>query len=148
MNYRRSILLAELQRSQKLRTSAFMEEFQISYRTLKNDVSELNQSLGSGYIHLDEKHIEVWDLEQYKKESRKVLENEDFYSYRMLKKEREVLEAVIMLFSGKYVTANTLSTKLMISRGTVLNDLKELREALALRGLRLVSLTNHGFTGL
>lgn len=67
MNYRRSILLAELQRSQKLRTSAFMEEFQISYRTLKNDVSELNQSLGSGYIHLDEKHIEVWDLEQYKK---------------------------------------------------------------------------------
>lgn len=146
MNYRRSILLAELQRSQKLRTSAFMEEFQISYRTLKNDVSELNQSLGSGYIHLDEKHIEVWDLEQYKKESRKVLENEDFYSYRMLKKEREVLEAVIMLFSGKYVTANTLSTKLMISRGTVLNDLKELRESLALRGLRLVSLTNHGFT--
>ena len=73
MNYRMSILIVELQRSSKLNAENFMKEFQISYRTLKNDINELNRDLGHEYIKISSDVIEVQEHERYKNESRRLL---------------------------------------------------------------------------
>ena len=145
MNYRMSILIVELQRSSKLNAENFMKEFQISYRTLKNDINELNRDLGREYIKISSDVIEVQDHERYKNESRRLLNDTNFYSYRMTKEERMVLESMLMLFAEKYVTAHSLCNYLMVSRGTILNDLAQLRKILEEKGLSLISITNHGF---
>ena len=60
MNYRMSILIVELQRSSKLNAENFMKEFQISYRTLKNDIEAVYEADCEGKP--SSKIPEIWDM--------------------------------------------------------------------------------------
>lgn len=145
MNYRKSILLMELQKKIKIDVGAFMDEFQISQRTLKNDVNELNRELGHDFIHLLQGTVEVYETDKFNSVSLDLMKKTDLYSYRMSRDERMILESMLILFSRSYVTAGSLCMHLLVSRGTILSDLNLLRSRLQKEGMKLTAKTNHGF---
>ena len=146
MNYRKSILMTQLQSSRKINTNDFLKKFSISYRTLKNDIDELNDELGYPMISIDHNIIQVSEHNKFIDKSINMMKKINFYHYKMSIKERLTLESIILLFSPNYVTGNDLSAQLFISRGTAVNDMDLLKKKIKGIGLELHSKRNHGFT--
>lgn len=146
MNYRKNILMTQLQSCRKINTNELLMTLNISYRTLKNDIYELNDELGHRMISIDHNIVQVLQYDKFMEESIDMMKKTNFYCYKMSKKERLVIESIILLFSPSYVTGNDLSTQLFISRGTAINDMDLLREQMKSMNLKLISKRNHGFT--
>jgi len=146
MNYRKSILMTQLQSGRKININEFLGIFNISYRTLKNDIYELNDELGHQMISIDHNMVQVLEYDKLIDQSMDMMKKTNFYCYKMSKKERITIESIILLFSSSYITGNDLSTQLFISRGTAINDMDLLREQMESIDLKLISKRNHGFT--
>lgn len=146
MNYRKNILMTQLQSGRKINTDELLRSFNISYRTLKNDIYELNDELGQPLISIDHNLVQAVDHNAFVEKSNDMMKKINLYRYKMTIKERITIEAFILLFSPHYVTGSDLSAQLFISRGTAINDMDILREEMKGFGFALVSKRNHGFT--
>lgn len=145
MDYRKIILLSNLQSSKSVELERIIQETQASERTIKSDIAELNVALGGEYIFLWKNIINVNNREDFLLKSNSILRNTSFATYKLSKEERTQLEILLFFFSDGYITAEYFCNYLMISRGTVLNDFKYLKSSLKKYDLKLLASTNHGY---
>lgn len=145
MDYRKSYILTKLQNNGILKTSDLMESLNISERTIRSEVREINSLLGNSLILIDDENIRVKDTDSFNVLGKELIEKSDLTNYKLSKDERLVLEFLYLCFSSKFVTVEELCDSLLVSRGTVLSDLKSLKKVLLGTGIKVTSLTNHGY---
>lgn len=146
MDYRKNYILSKLSTNGTVMSSELISYLDISERTLRNEIKELNRMFKERMIVIDNGKVIVNNMAKFSDFSKKIIENSDLSSYKLSKSERMVLELLIISFSNKYVTVDELCNILLFSRQTILNDLKRLRSDLSKSGIKLISITNHGFT--
>ncbi len=137
--------MTQLQSGRRISTNEFLEKFNISYRTLKNDIYELNDELGQPLISIDHNMVQTLENDMFIEKSIHMMKKINFYRYKMSIEERINIESIILLFSSSYVTGNDLSNQLFISRGTAINDMELLKKKMKNKNLELISKRNHGF---
>lgn len=145
MDYRKSYILTKLQNNGILKISDLMESLSVSLRTLKSEIREINSLLGNTFILIDDENIRVKNQETFSLLSTQLIDNSNFTNYKLNKDERLILEFLHLCFSIKFVTVEDLCDFLMVSRGTILSDLKDLKKMLQGTGIKVTSLTNHGY---
>lgn len=146
MDYRKSYIIYRLQTTGNLKMSELINTMNISERTLKAEIKELNSILKPSSIQIKSDRLEVKELEEFRRISNLIIENSDITNYKLNKSERIILELLYLCFNTKFLTVDELCHSLMVSRGTILADLKSLKKQLYGTGIKIVSLTNHGYT--
>ena len=125
MNKRsREILLGLIDLEKTFRISELAEKFQVSERTIRNDINDVNDfleqhelssvKLGSNGTLLVEDDIEL---------AAGLFNQNDFYTYRLSKEERKPLIAAILIEASGYTTLSNMAELLYVSRATIINDL-------------------------
>lgn len=146
MNKRsREILLGLMDADKSFRISELAEKFQVSERTIRNDINDVNDILeqhhisvikfGSNGLLLVEADIE---------EAAKLFRQNDFYTYRLSKGERKTLTAAILIQAEGHVTLSEIAELLYVSRATVINDLDSVKQMLLAENLTVESHSNKG----
>lgn len=146
MNKRsREILLGLMDLEKSFRIHELAEKFQVSERTIRNDINDVNDfleqhelsaiKLGSNGILLVEDDIEL---------AANLFNQNDFYTYRLSKEERKVLIEAILIQASGYTTLNNMAELLYVSRATVINDLESVKQMLAKEHLTVESHSNKG----
>ncbi|MCD2503200.1 BglG family transcription antiterminator [Clostridium sp. NSJ-145] len=127
MKIRQKLLLNMLLKSKQENIKELAKEFNVSVRTIRNDLEDIN-------LYLEE----VVDLDAIKINSNNVYLNvrkddelklnaknkeEDYYTYRLSAEERVVLILSQLILSESYLTISSLCEKLSVSRGTINSDI-------------------------
>lgn len=123
----------------------FAEHFQVSERTIRNDINDINDylkqqnikeiTLGSnGRLITDGNLLKACELEK----------NQDFYTYRLSKEERITLAAAILVHTRGHITLSRIANMLYVSRATIINDLDGVKALLKKENLQVVSHSNKG----
>lgn len=124
------------------------ELHEVSERTIRNDISTLNdylQNLNFGHILIKNKKVEL-DLNVSKKEVFTELNQFNVYEYKFSSEERSLICLLILISSKNYVTLNQLSERLLASRSTIVNDVKSMRKLALQHKIKIISKANKGFT--
>ena len=124
--------------------------FQVSTRTIRNDVIAINDFLSqfnlselliqdgllkiSGHINLSELNKIHSDL--------RVADN--LYEYRLTKDERIVFIAAILLSATSFITFEKLANQLYVSRSTIINDIDEVKQMVQKKACVIASYANKG----
>lgn len=144
MNKRIISIIDILVSGERISLEQLSSQFQISKRTLRNDIHAINEILAEQGLHLltldKEWIIRQEDFKQFKKE----LPEQDLYSYKLSKEERGLYAAVFLVASSGYITINTIAEALFVSRATIIKDLDIMKEILQDAGLELISYPNKG----
>ena len=146
MNKRsREILLGLMDLEKTFRISELAEKFQVSERTIRNDINDVNDfleqhelslvKLGSNGTLLVEDDIEL---------AAGLFNQNDFYTYRLSKGERKPLIAAILIEASDYTTLSNMAEHLYVSRATVINDLESVKQMLLKEHLTVESHSNKG----
>ena len=69
----------------------------------------------------------------------------NFYNYKLSKEERKKVASAIIVNSADYITLADIADRLMVSRATVINDLKEIKKFIRQGNLEVISHANKGF---
>lgn len=125
--------------------STLAKKFEVSERTIRNDVKDINDYLkeqkidpirfgSNGLIIIDDKVGKV-------KEN---VEQEDLYTYKLSKEERRMLAAAILINAKEHITLSQIADLLYVSRATIINDLDAVKAMLEKGKLRVISHSNKG----
>lgn len=125
--------------------SGLAVHFQVSQRTIRNDLKEINRTLkqnGFGDITLRSGGRLV--LPDTFEEALPFLVAGDFYSYKLSRDERKRAAAAMIVNSTEYITLAAIAESLFVSRATIINDLKEIKAFVQEENLRVLSHANKG----
>ena len=146
MNQRISSILQTLKGGDTT-INALAEQFQVSPRTIRNDLKEVGRLLRQN--DLPDLSLQsggkVVPPENFS-EFLPVLLPGDLYAYKLSKAERAQAAAAMLTASPGYVTLAEIADTLLVSRATVINDLPDIREVLEQGGLQLLSRANKGLS--
>lgn len=78
------------------------------------------------------------------KDSLSLLLEGNFYNYKLSKEERKKVASAIIVNSADYITLAAIADRLMVSRATVINDLKEIKKFIRKGNLEVISHANKG----
>lgn len=137
------LLFADQQKNWTI--SKLAERFQVSERTIRNDVSDINDYLqqqkitpiqfgSSGRLIIGE------DISK----AHKLKDGGDLYTYRLSKEERKILAAAILIRAKDHITLSKIAQTLMVSRATIINDLDGVKRFLKTGNLNVISHSNKG----
>lgn len=125
--------------------STLAAKFEVSERTIRNDIKDINDYLkeqeikpirfgSNGLIVMEE------DISQ----ARETTQQEDFYTYKLSKEERRMLAAAILINTKDHITLSQIADILYVSRATIINDLDEVKRMLESGKLKVISHSNKG----
>lgn len=145
MKKRTKQILLEILNKDDTTISSLATNFEVSQRTIRNDLNSINDFLSSNNLSnlslrsngLIEKRddIEVaYDL----------ISDKDFYTYKLSKEERKVMIAILLIESSEYITLSKIADILYVSRATIINDLNSVKEYLKSGNLTVISHANKG----
>ena len=143
MNQRSTKIVQLLSKEKdEITVSGFAEYFQVSQKTIRNDLKEINeildknkkQKIGGGIVSIPKDF----------KESLSLLLEGNFYNYKLSKEERKKVASAIIVNSADYITLADIADRLMVSRATVINDLKEIKKFIRQGNLEVISHANKG----
>lgn len=128
-----------------LSISALAEKYEVSQRTIRNDIKAVNDVLlghkltaleirSGGMIHKAEDFEEI----------RSYTGMDDYYSYKLSKEERKMIAAALLVNSVGYITLSAIADILFVSRATVINDLDEIKQIIRDGNLKVISHPNKG----
>ncbi|MBM6676918.1 PTS sugar transporter subunit IIA [Olsenella uli] len=146
MNERIVAIAQELARSDRTLTlDGLAGEYEVSSRTIRNDVKSIN-------LFLAEKGMEQLEYGPggaivVPPDFSRVLASlpvQGFYSYKLSSEERKTLAVVIMALEPGYVTLAAIADRFSVSRATVLNDLDGIKAVARDAGLEVISRPNRG----
>lgn len=105
--------------------SALADRFGVTDRTIRSDVKQINRFLQENGLrpleYEKEGRIVVHsDFSRYKN----FLKYEDLTSYKLSYDERIVMEFLLLVMSVDYLTISSLAEKLVVSRSTIVKDLR------------------------
>lgn len=146
MNQRSTEIVQLLSKEKdEITVSGFAEYFQVSQKTIRNDLKEINTVLRQnnceevminrgGKITPPKNFLDVLP----------VVMEEDFYSYKLSKEERKQIAAAMIVNSVDYITLATIADHLFVSRATLINDLKDIKAFIREANLNVTSHANKG----
>lgn len=115
----------------------------VSIRTIRTDIEKINIFLknnsDSRLVVSDNKVSFIND-----NSFNDILNKLDFYYYTLNKEERLVVESLILLFTDTYITYEEISELMFVSRSTIIQDSKDLKDYLICHNISLKSLSNSG----
>lgn len=146
MNQRSTEIVQLLSKEKdEITVSGFAEYFQVSQKTIRNDLKEINTILGQN--QREEVVINsggrINPPENFK-ESLSLLLEGDFYSYKLSREERKQAASAMIVNSNDYITLATIADHLFVSRATVINDLKDIKAFIKEGNLKVISHANKG----
>ena len=129
--------------------SSLAAEYNVTERTLRNDIKEINEFLRVQAVerltfdvegHIERPHnFNALELEQ-------AIYNMGAYDYKFSGDERQIYIITTLLMNDGITTMQTLAENLSISRATILNDFEGLRARLKKYDLELFSDAGKGIT--
>ncbi len=146
MNKRTKDMVGELLKAEKPLTIADLaKKFNVSERTIRNDLNSINDWLDQNGLSL----ISLGsngriDYKPEMEEVRKFVLENDFYSYKLSKEERKTLMAAILISSSEYTTLASMADMLFVSRVTIINDLDDVKRLISGQELQVISHSNKG----
>lgn len=147
MNRRASMIFAAILTShQALQVSSLASSQKVSERTIRNDLSAINDMLSSKGLPLlrISQNGQITFLADRGKVAEAVSGDTDLYTYRLSKSERRTIVTLLMLFADPFITIATLAESVEVSRATMLNDLPEIKAFFAEQQLQVDSQSNKG----
>lgn len=146
MNKRTRELLRRLSEQKgRLTIEAVAKEFHVTERTVRNDLRELNDFLsGNGYQEVGVGKGGVLEPGTDIAETKELKVEEDIYTYRLSKEERDDIVAAILINASPSVTINGLADQLQVSRATITHALNGIKDSLDAQGLRVSTYSNKG----
>lgn len=146
MNKRTKDIMGELLRTEKTLTiSGLAKLYQVSERTIRNDLNRINDWLGQNGLNpiLLGSSGKIAYQPEVETAEKLALEN-DLYSYKLSKEERRRLIAAILVSASEYTTLAAIAEMLFVSRVTIINDLDGVKQLLEEEGLRVISHSSKG----
>lgn len=144
MNKRIVSIINFLSTNEDVSLAQLSEKFNISKRTLRNDIHTINallQEQGIGLVTVErERVICQTDFIRIKE----VLPTQDLYSYKLSKEERSYFAASFLVSSSDYITLSMIADTLYVSRTTIIKDLDMIKQILRESNLELISYPNKG----
>lgn len=146
MNKRTVAIINELnQPGRQVQICDLAEQFQVSQRTIRNDLNAINEILqendlmplelkGGGLIQRGGDFGQILEL----------VSEKDYYVYRLSKEERKKIAAAMLISSSEYITLSTIADNLFVSRATVINDLDDIKNYIRSGNLEVLSHPNKG----
>lgn len=119
-----------LSNSKSMEVKKLITTYRISLKTLRTDVNEINDFLLEAKMSptkLNEKEKLIL-LEKDIMKIQDRLNHMDTYSYKMSREERQIYIIAELLMSQDYITMQNLAKKLNVSRNTILNDFKTVKD--------------------
>lgn len=118
-----------------------MNDFQKSERTIRYDLSEINQFLTlKEFQPLKIKNNGSIEIQDDVDDVILLMKENDFYSFKLNKSEREEMIAYLLGISLEPITLQQLADLLFVSRSTIIHDVEGARKALAKYYLKIVPL--------
>lgn len=125
--------------------SMLATKFEVSERTIRNDIKDINDYLkeqeitlirfgSNGLIVIEE------DIDQ----AGDTTDQEDLYTYKLSKEERRMLAAAILINTKEHITLSQIADMLYVSRATIINDLDGVKSMLESGKLKVISHSNKG----
>ena len=145
MKKRTREILIEIIKSEEITISQLAESFDVSERTIRNDLNDINDFLQENDLSMvsigNKKKIQH---EEDIKEAMNLIGDKDFYSYKLSKEERKSMIAMLLIESSEYITLSKIADTLFVSRATIINDLGGVKEYLKSGNLTVISHANKG----
>lgn len=131
-----------------VKISELAEKYNVSNRTIRYDLDYIDQYLEKNNIsklkrksNFGIKLIVNFDEKDKLMQSLKTI---NIYNYVLSKDERKKLILIELIQQSGYITINQLADKIMVSRGTLIKDLDNVKKWLQKFGVELQSLSKHG----
>lgn len=146
MNQRSTKIVQLLSKEKdEITVSGFAEYFQVSQKTIRNDLKEINGVLKEN----KKKEIVIKSGGKIKipenfENSLSVLIEGNLNTYKLSKEERKQIAAAMIVNSTGYITLATIADCLLVSRATIINDLKKIKEFIRQGNLDVSSHANKG----
>lgn len=123
------------------------EKFDISERTLRNDIRNLNEFLpeDTEVSIIGGRKVSITSREGFSVVVAKIVNQSDYYQYRLSAQERRAIAAVILLYDSGYVTTSCLADRLSISKNTIVGEIDILKKTFAGHGVSLKTKAGRGF---
>lgn len=146
MNQRSTKIVQLLSKEKdEITVSGFAEYFQVSQKTIRNDMKEINEILEKNKRGIiDIKSGGIVSIPADFKDSLSLLLEGNFYNYKLSKEERKKVASAIIVNSADYITLASIADRLNVSRATVINDLKEIKKFIRQGNLEVISHANKG----
>lgn len=142
------ILMTVMQNANgKVFTAQLMQMYQISERTLKNDLKHINVYLASqqaGPVKISAEGKLLLPRDINRNQILESLGQEALKVYTLQPKEREILQFIMLLNAEKYVTVGEIADRLAISYVTTMNDISRLKEKFLTQGIIIKSSPGKG----
>lgn len=144
MRKRSEEILQALVRNKKRQNSisSLQKRYQVSERTIRNDLVEINEFLRN--LHISDIYLDSdgvlntgpdFDSALVEKELIKM----DTYFYKLSPKERQIYISLLLLWNHKYLVMKHIADELYVSRITILNDFDSIKEDLEGRAADVIS---------
>lgn len=131
-----------------IKISEIAKLYKVSIRTIRYDLDSIDKYLEENKLHKVERKSNVGimlitDIEEKEKLTQELALIND-YNYVLSRDERKNLILSELIQQSGYITINQLADEIMVSRGTLIRDLSNVREWLEEKGLELHSVSKHG----
>lgn len=145
MNQRITEIVRLINETEGIRISELAEQFQVSQRTIRNDLKEINSLLQSSQMQkLTLRHGgQIIAPEGFEQLLPSVMPG-DLYTYKLSREERKRVAAAILVSSSEFTTLNEIAEQLFVSRATIINDLDEIKAFVQEGHLEVLSYPNKG----
>ena len=140
-----SIVTTLLEKKESNKIKDLAARFEVSERTIRNDLNEINGLLAEAGI--DALSLERGGVIRIPMDMEKLLptlSTQDYYSYKLSRQERIQLACALILTNVGYITLSTIANNMFVSRATIINDLPDIKATVAEHGLDVVSQPNKG----
>lgn len=149
MNKRSREILSQLitknEYGQTLTIQELMDMFQVSNRTIRYDINQINDYLMENELEpLTLGKQGAIEAVQNIRKAKELLMKEGFYSFKLSRHERIIFTAVMLTCTDDYVTLAEIADQLFVSRSTVIQDLDHIKSFFRKHQLFLLSHSNKG----
>lgn len=145
MKKRTQEILLEIIKNDDTTISNLAEKFNVSQRTIRNDLNSINDFLIINELSpislINNGRIEKKDDIKVAYE---LISDKDLYTYKLSKEERKIMISILLIESSEYITLSKIADTLYVSRATIINDLNNVKEYLKSGNLAVLSHANKG----
>lgn len=145
MNKRTVSIIHELCDSKENSILGLAEKFQVSQRTIRNDlnlISDLLKENSMSPIELQKGGI-IQIPDDFQKLTG-VISGDDFYEYKLSKEERKKIASAMLVNASGFLTLSAIAEALAVSRATIIGDLDEIKAFIRKNSLEVLSHPNKG----
>ena len=148
MKIRQKLLLNILLKSPETDIETLSEEFNVSSRTIRNDIDEISyyliENLKKDVIRVKNGNVILKLNDEDRKKVNHIYREQDYYSYKLSNEERIFLILLDLITNEGYITISFLCEKLYVSRATINSDILAIKKWSKEQGINLITTKGKG----